>query len=462
MKTASSSEDDWLGIHETSVTCKVFAAFLCVSSVAAGSVTLVAVLKAKDPMAVYRQDYAVRRELPRSGPWIATAPVNPHGVHGPGAVPPEGERLAWAHGKGKGRGKAAFFEGLRHRGRGKGRGWGRGKGGGRGGRGGPGFDSPFGHEGVKGPTGDFLWERGAGRRGHHVESGIGPMQVRAADYDEAAAVEKVRKCLLNLDRSGAPMVLGEKGFVPSPAAWLQRHEDNVEVVQAAIRRTPQPKRLLLGDAGARGLARSAGAGGSGIDAAATLALSIDGDRSGNLLWRLRHGELPRHLHPEAISLVVGGDDLTGGRELALDAPLRTALAICAVVRHVRHQGLHAPLTLAKIPPRGAAWPRGPAADAVRRANRLLDALVRGASPTFNLRLADCEATFVDSGTGKINEELMPDHAHPSEKGYAAWYACLAASQPATQALHRRASLARASRAPLARASREAAIAHEDD
>ena len=59
-----------------------------------------------------------------------------------------------------------------------------------------------------------------------------------------------------------------------------------------------------------------------------------------------------------------------------------------------------------------------------------------------------------SGTGKINEELMPDHAHPSEKGYAAWNACLAASQSATQALHRSASLARASRA--------AAIAHEDD
>ena len=57
---------------------------------------------------------------------------------------------------------------------------------------------------IRGPTGDFLWDRGAGRRGHHVESGIGPMQVRAADYDEEEARAKVRGRLLNLARSGAP------------------------------------------------------------------------------------------------------------------------------------------------------------------------------------------------------------------------------------------------------------------
>jgi len=37
-----------------------------------------------------------------------------------------------------------------------------------------------------------------------VESGIGPMQVRAADYDEEEARAKVRGRLLNLARSGAP------------------------------------------------------------------------------------------------------------------------------------------------------------------------------------------------------------------------------------------------------------------
>ena len=63
---------------------------------------------------------------------------------------------------------------------------------------------------------------------------------------------KVRGCLLNLARSGAPMVPGERGFYPSPAKWASYHEGNVEAVQTATRRSPQPRQLFLGDSITRG------------------------------------------------------------------------------------------------------------------------------------------------------------------------------------------------------------------
>ena len=85
MAPSKTTETD--GFDHTSLTCKAFAALLCVSSVAVGCVTLVSALKTQDPIGVYRPD-AVRRELPRNGPFMAVETANPHGLHGPGAVSP--------------------------------------------------------------------------------------------------------------------------------------------------------------------------------------------------------------------------------------------------------------------------------------------------------------------------------------------------------------------------------------
>ena len=225
----SKTTTDTDGFDHTSVTCKAFAALLCVSSVAVGCTVLVSALKTQDPIGIYRPD-AVRRELPRDGPFMAVETANPRGLHGPGAVSPTKEEFQAHLGEFAKKKGAGWLFNRKHRGKGGG-GRGKGKGGGRGGPGG----LPFGHAGMRGPTGDFLWDRGAGRRGHHVESGIGPMQVQAADYDEEEAMGKVRGCLLNLDRSGAPMVPGERGFYPSPAKWAQLVESTLTTAATRAR-----------------------------------------------------------------------------------------------------------------------------------------------------------------------------------------------------------------------------------
>ena len=137
MAPSKTTETD--GFDHTSLTCKAFAALLCVSSVAVGCVTLVSALKTQDPIGVYRPD-AVRRELPRNGPFMAVETANPHGLHGPGAVSPtKAEFQAHLAEFAKKKGGGWLFN-RHHRGKGRG-GRGKGKGNGRGGL-------PFGHPGV--------------------------------------------------------------------------------------------------------------------------------------------------------------------------------------------------------------------------------------------------------------------------------------------------------------------------
>ena len=44
-----------------------------------------------------------------------------------------------------------------------------------------------------------------------------------------------------------------------------------------------------------------------------IALGMSGDTTGNVRWRLMHGELPRLRHPAAVVLLVGTNDLRDAR-----------------------------------------------------------------------------------------------------------------------------------------------------
>ena len=138
----------------------------------------------------------------------------------------------------------------------------------------------------------------------------------------------------------------------------------------------------------------------------------------------RHGELPKGLRPERVVLLIGTNDFARARVHAPDAPLRAALGVCAAVRHVRHTlGPGAPLVVTLILPRGKEWPHGAAANATRRANFLVRALVDGATPSARVSWVDCGRRFQRSG-GEIDGRLMPDRTRPSAAGMREWMACL--------------------------------------
>lgn len=456
MSRASKAEEeeecfDRLGLHGTNDTCKAFAAVVCVGFVALSCVSLVVALKPHHDTPAYRMEpYGFTR--PPSLFSGKASRDDDDSTSGPGATAPEDDEDA---GRRPGR---IFRRGGKFRGRG---GKFRGRGGKGKGRGGAHFN-PFAdlpEFGVRGKTGDYLWSRGAGRRGHHIDSGIGPMRVTADVYDAQEAHEKAARCLRDLDGTAPPKpstVLGEKGFVPSPAKWLESHEDNVEAAQSARNRNPQPKQLFLGDSIVRrlGVGVAGAGGGNGIASSELLALGISGDTTANLLWRIRHGELPRGLAPEKIVLLIGTNDLAHGRAASPYTPLRATLATCAVIRHVRSQGLRAPISLTLVLPRGKAWPHGREANATAQTNELLRAMVSGAARAANVRVVDCGSRFVIPD-GRIKSSLMPDYTHPSPKGYLEWKACLADSDAIAEAALQKAVAAGDAPAELARRAQQA-------
>ena len=262
------------------------------------------------------------------------------------------------------------------------------------------------------------------RRGRGARAGRGRGRAAPPTPERMGPAEELRRaasCLRSLGPESAPHVPGEAGFIPSPDGWKEHHKSLVAAARAAAAASHKPARLFLGDSIVRRL-------GNGLPPYSanqrTLALGISGDTTANLLWRLRHGELPKGLRPERVVLLIGTNDFARARVHAPDAPLRAALGVCAAVRHVRHTlGPTAPLVVTLILPRGKEWPHGAAANATRRANFLVRALVDGATPSARVSWVDCGRRF-EKGAREIDGRLMPDRTHPSAAGMREWMACL--------------------------------------
>ena len=262
-------------------------------------------------------------------------------------------------------------------------------------------------------------------RGRGARAGRGRGRAAPPTPERLSPAEELRRaasCLRSLGPESAPHVPGEAGFIPSPDGWKEHHKSLVAAARAAAAASHKPARLFLGDSIVRRL-------GNGLPPYSanqrTLALGISGDTTANLLWRLRHGELPKGLRPERVVLLIGTNDFARARVHAPDAPLRAALGVCAAVRHVRHTlGPTAPLVVTLILPRGKEWPHGAAANATRRANLLVRALVDGATPSARVSWVDCGRRFEKGDRGEIDGRLMPDRTHPSAAGMREWMACL--------------------------------------
>ncbi|HBK45570.1 MAG TPA: acetylhydrolase [Xanthomonadaceae bacterium] len=145
-----------------------------------------------------------------------------------------------------------------------------------------------------------------------------------------------------------------------------------------------------------------------------LNLGFGWDRTQNVLWRIRQGELDG-LAPEWVVINIGTNNMTGTAHARASTPEETAAGVEAVVAQVRQRLPGAKLVLMGILPRGRH-----AADAlrapIRRTNQLLaarfarDPDVRWLDIGSRLLLAD----------GTLPEALMPDATHPSELGYRIW------------------------------------------
>ena len=128
------------------------------------------------------------------------------------------------------------------------------------------------------------------------------------------------------------------------------------------------------------------------------------DRTENVLWRLRHGEVAG-LKPKAFVVLIGTNNLSG-----FNPPAETAEGVAEVCREIRRQAPQAKVLLLAILPRQAK------PDATRQrvadANKLLKAQAA--------QIADAYVDLTDKlieADGSILKETMGDYLHPTNKGY---------------------------------------------
>ncbi|MBM3868623.1 MAG: hypothetical protein FJ384_06810 [Verrucomicrobia bacterium] len=128
------------------------------------------------------------------------------------------------------------------------------------------------------------------------------------------------------------------------------------------------------------------------------------DRTENVLWRLRHGELAG-LRPKAVVVLIGTNNLSG-----FNPPAQTAEGVAEVCRELRRQAPQAKILLLAILPRQAK------PDATRQRVTDTNALLKAQASQIADAYLDLTDKLVETD-GTILKETMSDYLHPTNKGY---------------------------------------------
>lgn len=128
------------------------------------------------------------------------------------------------------------------------------------------------------------------------------------------------------------------------------------------------------------------------------------DRTENVLWRLRHGEIAG-LKPKAFVVLIGTNNLSG-----FNPPAETAEGVAEVCRELRRQAPQAKVLLLAILPRQAK------PDATRQRVTDTNKLLKAQAPQIADAYVDLTDKLVEAD-GSILKETMNDYLHPTNKGY---------------------------------------------
>ncbi len=138
---------------------------------------------------------------------------------------------------------------------------------------------------------------------------------------------------------------------------------------------------------------------------------ISGDTTRGLRTRIQGDVLD--LHPKAVSMLIGTNDLDQGAE-----PETVAANLKAIVAAFHKADAKMPIIINKTMPRGAKPGRYP--EKIRELNALYEAAFKD-DPMVTF----CDTwTIFDDGQGTVKKEEFPDLLHPNAAGYAKWTAAL--------------------------------------
>lgn len=185
--------------------------------------------------------------------------------------------------------------------------------------------------------------------------------------------------------------------------WAARHAAIVE-----LNRTRRPGVVLIGDsithfwggAPRMGPVRGGSSWERYLAPRGAANLGFGWDRTENVLWRIRHGELDG-LRPQACILLIGTNNL------AVNSTPEIVLGVSAIVDEIRQRCPGVKVLVLSLP-------RGTSGDPLRaKSDELARALAMSRLGDANLNLSPL---FVQAD-GSISRHLMSDLLHPTAEGY---------------------------------------------
>lgn len=135
------------------------------------------------------------------------------------------------------------------------------------------------------------------------------------------------------------------------------------------------------------------------------------DRTENVLWRLRHGEVDG-IRPRVVMVMIGTNNMN------INTTEEIAAGVTAICEELHVRLPQSKILLLGIFPRGAKADAG--RDKIAAANREL-AKLHG---TRNITYLDIGKVFLEAD-GSISPAIMNDFLHPTEAGYERWGAAVA-------------------------------------
>ena len=191
--------------------------------------------------------------------------------------------------------------------------------------------------------------------------------------------------------------------------WVKRHESIVSLM-----RSRPPELVFLGDSithfwgGEPADARLRGPAVWDKYYGARKAINIGygWDRTENVLWRLRNGEIDG-ISPKVVVVMIGTNNASINTEEEIAAGIT---AIC--------DELYLRLPRTKILLLGI-FPRGAKPDAMRPKLTAINSLISGLDGKRNVSYLDIGKVFIESD-GSISPSIMNDYLHPTAAGYERW------------------------------------------
>lgn len=138
-------------------------------------------------------------------------------------------------------------------------------------------------------------------------------------------------------------------------------------------------------------------------------LGFSGDRTENVLWRLRDGAVDG-MDPKLVVLMIGTNN-AGHRQ---DPPKQIAAGIEAIVDELHKRLPNAKVLLLAIFPRGATQQ-----DTLRKINDATNGLIQPLASRPYVEFLDINQVFLEED-GSLPKRVMPDLLHPNAEGYRMW------------------------------------------